>query len=173
MKFLLFSLFLSLASAGEHSKAHYGNEMHYGGHDESPNYNMMDRMMHWMKPKEKRMWVMDKMFSKTEFFEATGPEDTCSEVPTGDLTRDPREMGCRMGIDLEERCFCVRVHQYILDNAKEMSMMPPKGTNDATGFALQCGKCENPCALKWKPEMDKKEKSNLGSKLFYDNAFLY
>ncbi len=56
---------------------------------------------------------------------------------------------------MAELCVCAKKPQPLLDLMSELGMSLPENVHPDSGFFLQCGKCYDPCGLKWK--MDKKE----------------
>ncbi len=110
-------------------------------------------------------WVECKILRYADYFEASGNMDMCDVVPAELKHSDNHEhdlINCMGASHGQEKCVCVKLHSYIVDNAKEMSMPMPESFNEQTGFKRVCGKCHDPCKLEWKPEMDKKERKELG-----------
>ena len=59
---------------------------------------------------------------------------------------------------------CVHLPKELMETAMEMGVEPDEAVNMDTGFMRKCGKCHDPCAPEFKPEMDKEKKMEMESK---------
>ncbi len=61
---------------------------------------------------------------------------------------------------MQEMCLCGRKPERMLEIMAEMGEEAPANTNPETGFFPACGKCHDPCALKWRKDGDDEDEED-------------